>query len=164
MKILVGVEDKQFAEVIGLFLCQMQGWSEDTEFKIVHVVEPLYFGAIAGYPNDAINSFIEESHRNGLSLVELVACKLQEKFPSLPVICGVLDGHPKEELVNMARKWKADMIVVGSHGRTGLSQFLLGSVSTAVLSDAPCSVVVVKNKVTKVHAKQSSKETAAATK
>jgi nucleotide-binding universal stress UspA family protein len=162
MKILIGIEDKQFAEVIAAFLSKLQSWGEDTEFKIVHAIEPLYFGAVAGYPNDAINSFIEESQQSGLGLVEWLGAKLKEEFPCASVTCSLLDGHPKDEIVNTARKWKADMIVVGSHGRSGISQFLLGSVSAAVLSAAPCSVMVVKMAVKEADAREPFKKTAVA--
>jgi len=53
-------------------------------------------------------------------------------------------GDPRERLVDAAADSGADLLVVGSHGRTGLSKLLLGSVSSYALSHAPCSVLVVK--------------------
>jgi len=50
----------------------------------------------------------------------------------------------------MAKEWKADNIVMGSHGRKGLSKFLMGSVSSAVMQHAPCSVMLVKPKALQV--------------
>jgi nucleotide-binding universal stress UspA family protein len=53
---------------------------------------------------------------------------------------------PKELILEEAHKWGADLIVVGSHGRHGLSRFLLGSVSEAVASHASCSVEIVRHR------------------
>lgn len=53
-------------------------------------------------------------------------------------------GDPYEIIVNAAKKKKADLIVMGSHGRTGISRLLMGSVAARVIGHAPCSVLVVK--------------------
>jgi nucleotide-binding universal stress UspA family protein len=53
-------------------------------------------------------------------------------------------GHPAEEIVHVAERIDADLVIVGSHGRTGMKRFLLGSVSDHVLEYAPCSVLIVK--------------------
>lgn len=54
------------------------------------------------------------------------------------------DGDPKKLLVQEAAAWKADCIVVGARGRTGLSRLLLGSVALATASRASCSVEIVR--------------------
>jgi nucleotide-binding universal stress UspA family protein len=53
-------------------------------------------------------------------------------------------GHPGGEIVKAAETLGTDLVVVGSHGRTGIKRYLLGSVSAAVLEYAPCSVLIVK--------------------
>ncbi len=58
----------------------------------------------------------------------------------------VLSGRPDEALVKAARFKEADLIVVGSHGRTGLKRLLMGSVAERVIGQAPCAVLVVKKK------------------
>lgn len=55
----------------------------------------------------------------------------------------VLEGHPGRELVKEAREGDYDLIVVGSGSHTWLDNHLLGSVSTFVLHEAPCSVLVI---------------------
>lgn len=52
-------------------------------------------------------------------------------------------GEPSTVICDMARSWNADLIVVGSRGRRGLSELLMGSVSSYVMHHAPCSVLVV---------------------
>src|ERR1700722_3731216 len=54
-------------------------------------------------------------------------------------------GNPYEEIVNAAKQIGADLIVIGSHGYTGLSRLLLGSTADRVLQYAPCPVLVVKD-------------------
>jgi nucleotide-binding universal stress UspA family protein len=53
-------------------------------------------------------------------------------------------GDAYEMIVDIAKKKKADIIVMGSHGRTGLTRLLMGSVTSRVIGHAPCSVLVVK--------------------
>ena len=75
--------------------------------------------------------------------------KMRDKF------CGdILDrtavqvevGVPFVEIVRAAREAETDLIVMGSHGRTGLEHLLIGSVAERVVRKAPCSVLVVRNK------------------
>lgn len=56
----------------------------------------------------------------------------------------VLQGDAREMLVDIARAENADLIVLGSHGRTGLAKLVLGSVASHVVAHAGCNVVVVK--------------------
>ena len=56
----------------------------------------------------------------------------------------VLPGDPREALVDTVRAENADLLVVGSHGRTGISKLMLGSVASHVVAHAPCDVLVVK--------------------
>lgn len=53
-------------------------------------------------------------------------------------------GHPADVIVHVARDWPANLIVIGSHGRSGLGRVLLGSVAESVVRRAPCPVLVVR--------------------
>lgn len=57
----------------------------------------------------------------------------------------VAEGDPASVILDAAEQLKVDLIVVGSHGRTGLARFFLGSVSSRVASHAPCSVLIIKH-------------------
>jgi nucleotide-binding universal stress UspA family protein len=57
------------------------------------------------------------------------------------------DGDAAAEIIAAARNWKADLIVMGTHGRTGLARLVLGSVARNVIQHAPCSVLVVHDRV-----------------
>lgn len=55
-----------------------------------------------------------------------------------------LTGDAATEIVKFAADRRADVIVIGTHGRTGLDRLMMGSVAERVVRDAPCSVLVVK--------------------
>lgn len=52
-------------------------------------------------------------------------------------------GHPAMRIVEIAKRWPADLIVIGSHGRSGVQRMLLGSVAEEVMRHAPSPVLVV---------------------
>jgi nucleotide-binding universal stress UspA family protein len=54
------------------------------------------------------------------------------------------EGYPFEEIVEAAKKLHSDLIIMGSHGHTGITKVLLGSVTERVIGMAPCPVLVVK--------------------
>jgi len=56
----------------------------------------------------------------------------------------IKQGNPAEEILETAKKMKADLIVTGSHGRHGAQRFLLGSVSSKIVDNATCAVLVIK--------------------
>jgi nucleotide-binding universal stress UspA family protein len=64
--------------------------------------------------------------------------------PAVAVNHVFLDGDPATEIVRYAGDAGIDLIVMGTHGRTGVERLVLGSVAEKVLRDAPCSVLVVK--------------------
>ncbi len=58
----------------------------------------------------------------------------------------VLTGQPRAMIVDEAEAWPAELIVVGSHGYTGLRRLFLGSVASFVVAHAPCSVEIVRER------------------
>jgi nucleotide-binding universal stress UspA family protein len=59
----------------------------------------------------------------------------------------LLEGDPSEEILRFAKEGNFDLIVMGTHGRTGINRLLMGSVAEVVLRKGPCPVLVVKNPV-----------------
>ena len=55
-------------------------------------------------------------------------------------------GDPGQAIVDIASDRSADLIVIPTHGRTGIRRFLMGSVATRVVQHAPCAVLVLRNK------------------
>jgi nucleotide-binding universal stress UspA family protein len=79
------------------------------------------------------------------SLEELSA-RLRQKRPHAPrsVDYVIVEGEPATEIVNLAKDRDCDVIVMGTHGRTGLGRLLMGSVAELVMRKAPCPVLTVK--------------------
>jgi nucleotide-binding universal stress UspA family protein len=59
----------------------------------------------------------------------------------------VATGKPDEEILALVDELEADMVVLGTHGHTGVARLLLGSTAEKVSRNAPCTVVIVKPKV-----------------
>lgn len=103
-------------------------WPEGSEFRVVSVEEPWTIKSSRLEPQEAVTSAEQVLASAGLK-----------------VTGAVFSGNAKEVILEESRKWDADLIVVGSHGRRGFKRFLLGSVSEAVAMNAHCSVVVVRD-------------------
>ena len=58
----------------------------------------------------------------------------------------LVEGVPHERIAQAARSKKADLVVIGTHGRTGLAKLFVGSVASRVLAVAPCPVLVVRGR------------------
>jgi nucleotide-binding universal stress UspA family protein len=82
-----------------------------------------------------------ENHAYSQSQAQLQAYQATLSCPSQ---LEIVTGDPAEEIIRLAKIHKADLILIGSRGLTGMQRILLGSVSSQVVADAPCSVLVVK--------------------
>ena len=109
---------------------------------VAHVYEPptLLTGdaAVATHPE-----LFEQAEREAESELERRRLQAQQLLDS-PVRAEMLRGAPAEALVAWARQHPCDVIVIATHGRTGLGRLLLGSVAEKVVRTAPCSVLVAR--------------------
>jgi len=71
---------------------------------------------------------------------------IRNALPDVSVTTKVMEGSPKDMIVEEAQDWGADLIVLGSHGYGRVRRVLLGSVASAVVVEAPCSVQVARAK------------------
>ncbi len=74
--------------------------------------------------------------------VDAIAARAQTR--EVPATALVLEDTPYKAIVDLAQREKSNLIVMGSHGRTGLKRLLMGSVTERVIGHAPCPVLVVK--------------------
>ncbi len=89
-----------------------------------------------------LESTIESETQRAQDLVKNAAERLRSA--GFDASTSVREGDPKMVILDCATEWRADLIVVGSHGRKGVTRFLLGSVSEAVARHAYCSVEIVR--------------------
>ena len=102
--------------------------------------------AFAEGPNAAsdILTLRDQRRCQGEELVSRAAQQL--RTAGFETSTAVRDGDARHAILDAAVEWGPDLIVVGSHGRTGMDRFLLGSVSESIVRHAPCSVQVVRAK------------------
>jgi universal stress protein A len=70
--------------------------------------------------------------------------RLRSSDPAVTVTHLILEGDPAEVIVDVAREHGCDLIVMGTHGRSGLGRLVLGSVAEQVIRHAPCPVLTSK--------------------
>jgi nucleotide-binding universal stress UspA family protein len=141
-RIVVGVDDSEQAAA-ALRWALTEGVLRQATVEVVHSWSPplsaLPFGATLVIPVD--DAAIDAAAR--ASVDELVDAALRDMYEQPPeVLRTILPGGPSTTLVEVAEG--ADMLVVGSHGRSGLSRLMLGSVALACVNHAPCPVVVIR--------------------
>ncbi len=71
--------------------------------------------------------------------------EMKEKIDRVEVEISVVTGAPHVEVVRFAKKENMDLIALATHGRTGLSHALIGSVAEKVVQMAPCPVLTIKH-------------------
>ncbi len=84
-----------------------------------------------------------------IEMLERASVRLKSFFPEWTTQTLNLHGSPAREIIRHSKEWEADLIVVGSHGRTGIKRFVLGSVSQKIANEAECSVRVVRGETWK---------------
>ncbi len=142
MKILLAIDESKFSEAATKTVIE-QTKPRDSEVHILHVIEvhsPQLPEMMASYPG------AEHGRDSQRVLAEALLAKTAKLLRSkgLQVTTSFELGNPKSKIIDVASKWDADLIVVGSHGRNGLERFLLGSVSDTVARHAKCSVEIVR--------------------
>jgi universal stress protein A len=70
--------------------------------------------------------------------------RMQSPAPDVPIEYRLEDGDPAEVIVRVAEELECGMVVMGTHGRSGISRLLLGSVAEKVLRQCPCPVLTVR--------------------
>lgn len=141
MKVLVGVDDSPFSRA-ALDHVKRVPWPKDTEFTVASACPPIWLGPGEAIAADAIVELNRTQERYHRDTAERGSAELQKA--GLRSAGSLLQGDPRHALIEEARRIKADLIVVGSHGRSGVAKILLGSVASHVVSHAPCSVLVVR--------------------
>ena len=135
MRILLATDGSDVSLAASQAVAKMN-WPADTEVKIVSVINPIMYSLEEiGLVRDKRT---ERAHRAiGQAMSAL-------KHTSLKVSGEVIAGTIVRQIIDRARRWNADLIVLGTHERRGLKRLLLGSTSTSVANRAQSSVRVVR--------------------
>jgi nucleotide-binding universal stress UspA family protein len=157
MKLLIAYDGSECAET-ALDDLRRAGLAMDTEAIVLTVADvwgppslPAAYDRITSEIEREIRARAEELRRHVAQAVEearLLAVsasqRIQSRFPSWAVNAEVCFGTPAWELIKKADEFQPDLLVIGSHGRTGLGRVFLGSVSQKVLNEARCSVRIAR--------------------
>ncbi len=151
MKILLAVDgsassDAAVEEIAG------RPWPSGSEVNVISVIHlpftqtPETWALPEGYYTELKN--VEREHAE--SAINRAISRLRESNSEREIPLTLLNeailGHTEEMIIETAKEWGADLVMLGSHGRRGFDRFLLGSVSQAVAYHAPCSVEIVRTK------------------
>ncbi|MBL8868189.1 MAG: universal stress protein [Planctomycetaceae bacterium] len=109
--------------------------------EIVHVWQPGGKGAEFRGP---MSAYVGEEAEVGRALE-----RIRPAFADVACRHHLLVGDPADEIVTLAIEHQIDLIVIGTHGRTGLSRWILGSVAETILRKAPCPVLTCKHSLEK---------------
>jgi nucleotide-binding universal stress UspA family protein len=114
-------------------------WPPGSVVRVLSVVElPLPLGADLPIAPETQAPLRAQAEATLASVRDTVATG------GLSVETALREGDAGREILEEAREWAADLVLMGSHGRTGLKRVLMGSVAQYVVSHAPCSVEVVR--------------------
>lgn len=141
--VVIAVDESSAVPLIVDFVVN-HNWAEDTRFRIIHAVAPIMMDhPMASYPL-FLESVENDVRQYAEKLLERVKSDIQKKIPAHQITTEVIAGPPAEVIIDEAKIVHANLIVVGSHGRSGFTRFFLGSVSGAVASHAPCNIMIVR--------------------
>ena len=114
------------------------------QLYLLHVVPPLVFPSpvMEDFISEQANlQFYKDAVQRAMEQIETVY--LQKMGDYQNAFIRVLSGHPASEILNFVDQEKMDLIVMGTHGLTGLAHFFLGSTAEKVVRRANCSVLTV---------------------
>jgi nucleotide-binding universal stress UspA family protein len=157
-KILVAVDQSETSQYVfeqGVFLAK----ASDAELMLLHVLSPLedpYLSPVFTQPDSIypsvqtapIDSYMREWEELKKQRLDWLR-SLSDTAINAGVKAGFTQnlGDAGRIICEVARNWPADLIIVGRRGRTGISEFLLGSVSNYALHHAPCSMLIVQGRI-----------------
>jgi nucleotide-binding universal stress UspA family protein len=148
MRILLAVDMSESSDaVVAAVMAQFS--PAGNEVRVFHAVDwerhiplPYQFAEGASAARDVLSLRDRMLQEAGDYLARVAARLAAAGFAVTTEVA--VEGDPRSQIVVAATAWSADLVVVGSHGRSGLDRLLEGSVSERVVRHAPCSVEVVR--------------------
>jgi len=145
MKVLVALDGSD-CSLAALDSVIERQWLSNAEFRLLSVVEPPPAEGAEEIPQYA--QYLDEAQqllfRQARQLVNERVEYVKRELPHSRIIGKVIEGNVVDSIVREASRWGADVIIMGSHGRSGVQKALLGSVAEAVVGRASCPVEIVR--------------------
>jgi len=144
MRVLVPTDGSEHAQA-ALAAVAARPWPKGSEFRVIASPEyPVLVGEYPYYAPDQVAELTRQSLEHAKTAIDTGIDSL--KKVGLNVSGEVMEPEdtPSHSILAAAGEWKAELIVMGSHGRRGFDRLILGSVSETVALHATCSVEVVR--------------------
>ncbi len=144
MKILLAIDGSPHSQA-AVDEVARRPWPPGTTIRVISAIQP-YTPPVTEFV--LAGATLEDMRQQLVSSAEQIIGRAADalKKAALSTETIVREGDPRSAIVDEADEWGADLIVVGSHGRTGLTRWLLGSVAQAIVGHASCSVEVVRRR------------------
>ncbi|HVE59501.1 MAG TPA: universal stress protein [Pyrinomonadaceae bacterium] len=148
MKILIATDGSDFSRAAIEKCCRMLNLAGDPQIKIISVYEQMApmatepFAISAQYYQEMMDLARKQCETFAADSAEQIKKFLSGSNPNIET--EVRLGAPARVIIDEAKDWNADLIVVGSHGRGFWGRLTLGSVSDAIVHHAPCSVLIAR--------------------
>lgn len=114
----------------------------DAELHLLNVIEPAVFPTEAGLtPMGMMNLDSELSDAAERAMAELLK---REELQGASPVTAIAHGRASSAIIDYARDNGIDLIVIATHGRTGLEHFIFGSTAERVVRESPCAVLTVR--------------------
>ena len=145
MKVLLAIDGSAHSEAAVADVAR-RPWPDGTAVEIltvIHSATPMVIDpalVIAAIHVDQI----ADQRSAAPALMDAARAQIAAAAPRISVSTRILEGTPQDVIVQEARDWNADLIVLGSHGHGRLKRMVLGSVAGAVAANAPGSVQIVR--------------------
>ena len=145
MRILLAIDGSPYSDAAIEEVCR-RPWPAESEVRVVTVVSPLESMLMQETTllPPAYDDILEHQSMKTAKRLHDIASDIEQRASGLRVTPRLLEGRPREAILEEAEQWAADLIVVGSHGYGPIKRFFLGSVSLAIALHAPCSVEIVR--------------------
>ncbi len=143
MKILLAIDGSPCSEAAVAEVCR-RPWPPQSEVRLLTVEPPIDESLVALDSATVFDAVVAQQRVETVKRLKHATDLFRSSAPGLLVTPVVREGWPKEVILDEAEHWGADLVVVGSHGYGAIQRFLLGSVSLAVATNAPCSVEIVR--------------------
>ena len=143
MKILISTDGSGFSRAAIEKCFEIIVEPAKTAIKIVsvfEVIEPMDISISPEFSQELESSARQKAEEFAVQAAAL----MRERFPNIDLTTQVSLGAPDQILIETAKQWQADLVVIGSHGRGFWGRMLLGSITDALVHHAPCSVLVVR--------------------
>lgn len=144
MKILLAIDGSSYSDAAVAEISR-RPWPPQSEVRLITVDAPLDAQLQRGGSPTAYDEIVQQQRAEAVRRLNAAAAVFKQNAPGLLVTPVLLEGWPKEAILDEAERWGADLIVVGSHGYGAIRRIFLGSVSLALATHAPCSVEIVRS-------------------